>query len=147
MSSIRAIAITPSSNRSRAGQSKIYLAPRRLLRLLHEGSHYHDALDGGSHIERPSDTTAAFQTHLPKTAFNLLDVRLTHLFQAVLLDEPRDASQPRLHIFRQTFDLPVHNSIESLDRPAQLPLYQKRYVLDESATPPCHNGRAKDHAI
>jgi len=61
----------------------------------------------------------------------MLDVGLTHSFQAVLLDEPRDASQPRLHIFRQNLDLPVHNSIESLDRPAQLSLYQKRYVLDE----------------
>src|ERR1019366_2674603 len=76
---MRAIAISPSLNRSGASQSKIYLAPRRFLRLLHEGPHNHDTLYSGSHVQRPRNAAAAFQSHFPETAFNMLGVGLPPL--------------------------------------------------------------------
>src|ERR1019366_8642881 len=85
---MRAIAISPSLNRSGASQSKIYLAPRRFLRLLHEGPHNHDTLYSGSHVQRPRNAAAAFQAHFPETAFNMLDVGCPPSAQAVLLDGP-----------------------------------------------------------
>jgi len=80
---MRAILITPSSNRFRAGQRNIYLATWGLLRLLHESPHNYDALGGRRHIQRPRNTAPSLQSHLPKTAYNMLDVRLAHSFQTI----------------------------------------------------------------
>ena len=61
----------------------------------------------------------------------MLDVRFPHTLQALLLDEQRDARESRPHVLGQGFDLCLDGLVKGFDRPAQMPIYQKRYTTND----------------
>ena len=63
----------------------------------------------------------------------MFNVRFAHALQTHFFDEFRDTHEPCPHIFGQRLDLQVDGTIEALDSPAQILIYQKRYWLGVAA--------------
>src|SRR5215467_3143757 len=76
----------PSLNRFRAAQCQLYLALRRLLRLLNEDPDNYNAAPEGRDIQGPQDSASPFQPHFPQATCDMLQVGLANALQTLLLD-------------------------------------------------------------
>jgi hypothetical protein len=59
----------------------------------------------------------ALHAHLPKLAFQVLDVRFTHSAETMCLDELRDAQKTLPYVLGQGVELFDHPTVENLDVP------------------------------
>jgi len=62
----------------------------------------------------------------------MLDMRLAHAFQTLVLDELRDTREPRPHVFGQGLNLRIDGFIEGLDRPAHILTIPKTVYFGQS---------------